>query len=117
MRMVRPRQCRRIGHKPEATRFKPQGIPAKELEEVTLHFDELEAMRLKDYEQIEQTSAAAQMEISQPTFHRLLREARRKVVEVITTGKSLRVEGGSYVFHGKHYGCCHEHHGIDNDSK
>ena len=96
--MARPRHCRRIGHKPDSVRFKPQGIPARELEEVSLQFDELEALRLKDVLQQDQKIAAESMHISQPTFHRLLKDARQKIATAIVLGKSLRIEGGSYEF-------------------
>jgi len=36
------------------------------------------------------------MNISQPTFHRLILDARKKVSEAIVKGKAIRIEGGSY---------------------
>jgi uncharacterized protein len=67
-----------------------------ELEEVILTVDEFEAIRLKDVDGLEQEQSAQRMNISQPTFHRLYLESRRKIADVIVNGKALRIEGGTY---------------------
>ena len=46
--MPRPIKGRRVGFIPEVTYFKPNGIPMRFLETVSLSIEELEAMRLKD---------------------------------------------------------------------
>ncbi len=66
-----------------------------EIDEVLLHHDELEAIRLKDLLGIPQEDAAKQMNVSQPTFHRLLLSAHEKMAHVIVNGKALRIEGGN----------------------
>jgi len=96
--MVRPRLCRRVRFNPNITYFKPQGIPLRELAEVILLVDEFEAVRLKDLEGLEQEECAKKMNISQPTFHRLIISARKKVAEAIIHGKAIRIEGGSYKY-------------------
>ncbi|MFA6424655.1 MAG: DUF134 domain-containing protein [Phycisphaerae bacterium] len=96
--MPRPRLCRRVGCKPDVTYFKPAGIRMFELEEVTLCVDEFEAVRLKDLEGLEQEECAKKMNISQPTFHRLVVAARKKIADVIVNGKAIRIEGGNYKF-------------------
>ncbi|MCX6818812.1 MAG: DUF134 domain-containing protein, partial [Candidatus Aenigmarchaeota archaeon] len=58
--------------------------------------DELEAIRLGDYEGMDQEKAARKMDISQPTFHRLILSARRKVAEALVNGKAIKIEGGVY---------------------
>ncbi len=62
------------------------------LEEVSLRLDELEAIRLADYQGLYHEEAAAKMEISRATFGRVLDEARRKVAEAILQGKALKIE-------------------------
>jgi predicted DNA-binding protein (UPF0251 family) len=74
------------------TYFKPRAIPLCDLEEVTLGIDEYEAIRLKDLEGMDQDSAAAQMEISQPTFFRLLAVARKKIADALVNGKAICIE-------------------------
>jgi predicted DNA-binding protein (UPF0251 family) len=94
--MPRPRKCRRIHLEPNVTYFKPIGIRKIDLDEVILTFEEFEALRLKDYEQLDQEKAANKMNISQPTFHRLIQEARKKVSDSLINGKALKIEGGNY---------------------
>ncbi len=67
------------------------------LESVELSVDEFEAIRLKDLEGLEQTAAAESMNISQPTFHRIIESARRKVADALVNGKAIRIGVGDYV--------------------
>ena len=94
--MPRPRMCRRIGFMPGTTYFKPAGIRMRELQEAALTVDEFEAVRLKDLEGFEQEKCAEKMRISQPTFHRLVVSARKKIADAIVNGKAIRIEGGNY---------------------
>lgn len=92
------RRCRRVGGNPPFTSFRPWGPGPAESEEIILSVDEFEAVRLKDLEGLDQTECAAMMEISQPTFHRLVVSARRKVADALAHGKSIKIEGGDYRF-------------------
>jgi len=94
--MVRPRLCRRILAEPNVTYFKPRGIPLRQLNEVVISFDEFEAVRLKDLEGLEQEECAKKMKISQPTFHRLVLSARKKIADAIINGKAIQIHGGNY---------------------
>jgi len=62
-----------------------------------LKVEELESIRLKDYLQLSQEAAAKRMGVSQPTFHRILSEAHRKIAEAFVEGKAIRIEGGNYM--------------------
>lgn len=86
------RRCRRIASQPRFTYFKPAGIRAMDLDEVELGIDEFEAIRLKDYLGLEQSEAAFEMGVSQPTFHRIIEGAHRKVAKAFIEGLLLRVE-------------------------
>lgn len=94
--MARPRKIKFVGFEPSVTRFKPQGIPMRELEEVTLTIDELETVRLSDVEGFSQAEAASMMDIHQSTFQRTLARARKKIGQALTTGKAIKIEGGDY---------------------
>ncbi|MDD5253644.1 MAG: DUF134 domain-containing protein [Candidatus Nanoarchaeia archaeon] len=94
--MVRPRLCRRIRFSPNITYFKPRGISLRDLKEIVLAADEFESIRLKDLEGLEQEECAKKMNISQPTFHRLILAARKKIADAIINGKAIRIEGGNY---------------------
>jgi predicted DNA-binding protein (UPF0251 family) len=90
--MGRPKKYRCIGCRPDATYFKPRAVPLTELEEVEVSMDEIEALRLADYEGLYHEDAAGRMEISRQTFGRILDGARRKVAECLLKGKALRIE-------------------------
>ena len=90
--MTRPKKCRCISCKPEAYYFKPRGIPIFELEEICLQLDELEALRLADYEGLYHEEAALRMNVSRATFGRILDGARRKIAGAIINGNALKIE-------------------------
>jgi uncharacterized protein len=90
--MARPRKCRCIESIPNATYFKPRGIPLIELEEICISLDEFEALRLADYEGLYHEESAGKMKISRPTFGRILNDAHRKIAECLVKGKALRIE-------------------------
>jgi predicted DNA-binding protein (UPF0251 family) len=90
--MTRPRLCRQLRFKPKAHYFKPQGIPMLQLEEVVLTKEEMEAIKLKDYDGLEQTESAEKMKTSQSTFQRILSSARTKIAKAIVMGKALKIE-------------------------
>ena len=71
------------------------------LEETVLTVDEFEAIRLRDYEGLDQTEAARRMGISQPTFQRAYESARKKVADALVNGKAIKIEGGSYMISGR----------------
>lgn len=98
--VVRPTKERRVEYIPEYNYFKPVGIPRKELEEICLSIEEIEALRLKDMEALTQEEAAERMEVSRPTFQRILTAARSKVVKALIDGKAIRFQGGNYRLEG-----------------
>lgn len=89
---MRPKIRRCLRFQPNVYYFKPQGIPLRHLEEVVLLPDELEALKLYEVDGLDQTAAAHKMNISQPTFARLLGTATKKVAEAIINGKAVRIE-------------------------
>ena len=88
----RPKKSRCISCVPNTCYFKPKGIPLAELEEVALTLDELEAIRLADYEGHYHEDAALEMKVSRATFGRIVNDARHKIAEALTRGKALRIE-------------------------
>ena len=98
--MPRPRRMRRVRFGPNVDYFKPRSIPVSELGIVDLNIEELEAIRLKDYEDRDQTQAAKKMNVSQPTFHRILEESRKKIAEALVEGKAIKIHGGAFKMPG-----------------
>lgn len=90
--MTRPKCCFKIGACPKATFFKPQNIPPKDLKTVYLNAEEAEALRLKDVEDLDQTKAADKMNVSQSTFQRVLKSARKKLSEALIEGKAIQID-------------------------
>ena len=61
------------------------------LEIVELTSDEVEALRLKNIEGLDQNRCAGRMGISQSTFQRTLSSAYKKVSEALIEGKAIRI--------------------------
>jgi predicted DNA-binding protein (UPF0251 family)/predicted Fe-Mo cluster-binding NifX family protein len=68
------------------------------LTENCLSHEEVEAIRLRDLERLEQTECGRKMNVSRPTFQRILASARLKIADSLLRGKALRIEGGNYEF-------------------
>lgn len=103
--MTRPPKNRRVAYLPAVTFFKPAGLPMRGLEEVLLSVEEMEALRLKDLAGLEQVPAAEQMNVSRPTFQRVLASARRKIADALLNGKAVRIEGGSFEVAHRRFRC------------
>ena len=88
--MARPMKCRTVECAISAAYFKPQGIP-RDLEEVALELDEIEAIRLADLEELYQVDAAAKMGVSRQTFGNIIARAHKKVATALLHGKALRI--------------------------
>ena len=100
--MPRPPKTRNIKNIPEIKFFKPAGIPMKDLKEIHLKMEEVEAIRLKDLKNLTQEECAEKMEISRPTFQRILVSARQKIAKALIKGKGIRFKGGDYQLTGKY---------------
>jgi uncharacterized protein len=106
--MSHPPKLRCVKHLPGAAYFKPRGVPMTELDEVVLALDELEALRLVDFEALSQEQAGEQMGVSRGTIGRLLEKGRKIVVDALLHGKALRIEGGPVTTASSRYRgrCC-----------
>lgn len=96
----RPKKYRIIRQDPKITQFSPRGKPGRP-DELSLSMDEYEAIRLTDYSGMGQKEAAESMRISQQTFSRILKQARRKIANSIVLGKIIRIQGGYYIISTK----------------
>ncbi|MFC2000946.1 DUF134 domain-containing protein [Chloroflexota bacterium] len=107
--MPRPPKCRRVAFLPDVTYFKPAGIPLRILDEVQLSVEEAEAIRLKDLEGLDQEEGAGRMNISRPTFQRVLASGRQKIADALLNGKAIRIGGGSFEMAFSRFKCLNEH--------
>lgn len=103
--MPRPPKPRWVEFEPEVTWFVPSSRPAGVVDAVILTVDELEALRLKDVEGLEQEACAQRMNLAQSSFQRLLAAARQKVAGALVAGKAIQVSGGHYVVVAPRYRC------------
>lgn len=93
--MPRKKCKRHISFEPGVTYYKPAGIPRKELEEIVIEADEIEAIRLANLEGLYQEKAAEKMGISRQTFGRIITSANKKIAEGLINGKSIRLKTNS----------------------
>lgn len=94
--MGRPHKECRIQQLPPVTKYKPAGVSLGKLDEVEVSFEEMEAIRLVDADQLDMGEAAENMAVSRPTLFRIVNGARRKIAIALWQGKALRIEGGTF---------------------
>lgn len=88
----RKRKRRNIGADYSKVCFKPCGLRGNDLEVVVIYEDEMEAIRLADYESLYQQECADKLGISRTTFSRLIESARKKVADALINQKALNIE-------------------------
>lgn len=103
--MSRPPIERSVAGVPQVTLFKPAGVPARELEQLQLPVDQLEAIRLVDLEGLSHEQAAAVIGVSRQTVGRLLDAGRGTVADALTRGKAIVIGGGQYRVEGQRLRC------------
>lgn len=94
--MARPTKWRKIENIPTIPYFVPSNIDINEIPKNVLLVEELEAIRLKDLEGLEQEKCAERMQVSRPTFQRILLSAREKIADSLVNGKVIYIDGGNY---------------------
>jgi len=100
---------RRVGFIPQVTYFKPAGVRLAQSQEICLAIEDAEAIRLKDFEGLEQGECAQRMNVSRTTFARVLNSARRKIADALLTGKAIRIEGGNFEMAARRFMCVNGH--------
>jgi len=103
--MPRPKQDRKISNPPLMLGYKPFGIKRSVLSSVSMLYDEYEAIRLLDYEGMNQEQAAEQMNVSRPTLTRIYEKARKTIAEAFVEGKMILIEGGNVQFDREWFRC------------
>ena len=103
--MSRPKQDRTISNPPLMQGFKPFGIVRRICSSVTLQLDEYEAIRLLDYEGMNQDQAAEQMKVSRPTLTRIYENARKIIAQALVEGKMIVIGGGNVQFDKQWFRC------------
>jgi predicted DNA-binding protein (UPF0251 family) len=89
----RPKKVRYIQHMPRTVTFSPRGKPGRP-DEIEIALDQLEALKLADFQGFSQDQGAQVMNISRASFGRILREARRRVADALVNGKIMKIRMG-----------------------
>jgi uncharacterized protein len=92
----RPKKRRLVKDGPKIVQFSPRGRPGRP-DEAELAMEEFEALRLADSLGQEQKKAAQAMHVSQQTFSRILKRARKVIADALVNGKILKIQGGHYL--------------------
>ena len=95
--MPRPKIPRNVSGYPFVSVFGPKSAPSEDARMLTV--EEMEAIRLSDFEGMDQQTASELMGISRQTYGRVLGRAHYRIAEALVTGKDLVVQGGDYVLH------------------
>lgn len=90
--MARPQKQRCICSLPRVAGFSPRGC--EETGRINLTYDEYEVLRLLDHVLMTQEQCAQRMQISRSTVTRIYDEARRKMADMLVSGKALTIGGG-----------------------
>lgn len=91
----RPKKPRIVKKEPSVTQFSPRGRVGRP-GYMTLRVEEYEAIRLADQLGLNQREAARFMRVSQQTFSRVLKNARRSLAEALISGLIIKVDGGDF---------------------
>ena len=94
--MARPTKWRRVEFIPDVQYFAPEDKSCRNYEESIIQIEEIEAVRLKDFDGLEQEECAKKMEVSRQTFQRILNSARYKIADSLINGKAIRITGGNF---------------------
>jgi len=108
--VARPVKLRCVTHFPSVGFFRPMGVAANALQQVCLTLEEVESIRLKDLEGLEQEECAQEMHVSRPTFHRILEVARGKLADALVNGKAIQIEGGNFGLPQSRFRCNSDGH-------
>ena len=83
---------RNITFKPKTLLFGPLTHKPKEM--IQLGDDELESLYLADFKGLYQEECAKQLGVSRPTFAKLIKNARKKVTEMLMYGRGIELVQG-----------------------
>lgn len=101
--MGRIKKKRRIFLPPKVTYFTPGSRSSDQ--EVNLDLDEFEAIKLLDFENMNQEKVAVCMNVSRPTLTRIYDKARKKIAAALVEGRSIKIGGGDFYYADNWYDC------------
>jgi len=121
--MARPHIKRTVCYMPDTLSFSPIGQNISTETGVIMTVDEYETIRLIDYEGYTQQECAEYMNVARTTIQLIYNDARKKLADMLINGKSLNIDGGSFVLRNNINEClcnckgCHRKRYSTNNSK
>ena len=103
--MPRKKRNRKIQYPPVIKGMSVYGVRGRRANEIILHLEEYEAIRLLDYQNLTQEQAAVHMDVSRPTLTRIYEEARNKVATAFVEGRGIIFRGGDIYFDENWHKC------------
>lgn len=88
-------KLRKVVAPPAFSGYRPYGASGRATEQVELLYEEYEALKLADYDQLDHVDAALLMGVSRPTFARIYESARRKIAAAFVEVKSIKTVYGN----------------------
>ena len=85
--------------------FRPMENYNRNIDMVFMEMDEYEAIKLCDFEGLNQEEAASVMGVSRPTLTRIYASARKKIASVLVENRPLLIQGGKVSFDDKWFRC------------
>ncbi len=103
--MSRPKKNRLLCQPPIMQGFKPFGMAIGTDERIVLQYDEYEAVKLLNYDNLSQHEAAEKINVSQSTIARIYTSALSKIAQALVEGKTIEIAGGSVEYTKTWYRC------------
>lgn len=100
-RRGRPRQNRSLEGGPSGRCYAPQCNSNEQNEVVLLLPEEIAALNLIDFQDLEQEEAAVVLGVSRKTIWRDIHEARHKIADAIINGKTIQMDGCARRLNGR----------------
>lgn len=116
--MPRPKRLRKVVAPPSFKGFKPYGNIKSNKKACELFYEEYEAIKLADYDGLNQKEAAEIMGVSRPTFARIYLDARKKIAKALVETREIITIYGHALFDKNWFQCnkCHSKFNMLNES-
>jgi predicted DNA-binding protein (UPF0251 family) len=103
--MPRRKRARKMVQPPGFLGFKPYGHSRGHKESVDLLYEEYEAIKLADYDNMSHEEACGLMGISRATFARIYEKARKKIAKALVEVSEIKTQYGNVCFDKQWYIC------------
>ena len=103
--MARPIKQRKILSPHSEISFFPSEKSNSDVDNISFLAEEYEAIKLVDYEGLQQAKAAKFMQVSRPTITRIYKRERKKIATSLIENKPLKLSGENIYFSDNWHKC------------